>query len=84
MFIYSKKYHEYSVCVLDALTVDAYQKIAKIADRKVNVRSVVGKSVAAGIILINQYFYAQNLFFTLHVLSFLFLFHILENTHLSV
>ena len=54
MFIYSKKYHEYSVCVLDALTVDAYQKIAKIADRKVNVRSVVGKSVAAGIIPINQ------------------------------
>jgi hypothetical protein len=83
MFIYSKKYHEYSVCILDALTVDAYQKIAKIADRKVNVRSVVGKSVAAGIILISQYFYAQNLFFT-HVLSFLFLFHILENTHLSV
>ncbi len=54
MFIYSKKHHEYSVCVLDALTVDTYQKIAKIADRKVNVRSEVGKSVAAGIIPINQ------------------------------
>ena len=33
MFIYSKKFHEYTVCVLDVLTVDAYQKIAKIADR---------------------------------------------------
>ena len=54
MFIYSKNFHEYSVCVLDVLTVDAYQKIAKIADRQVSVQIVVGKSVAAGIILINQ------------------------------
>jgi len=49
MFIYSKKYHEYSVCVLDALTVDAYQKIAKIADRQVSVQIVVGSSVVAGL-----------------------------------
>jgi len=41
-------------CVLDALTVDAYQKNARIADRKVNVQIVVGKIVVAGIILINQ------------------------------
>lgn len=33
MFIYSKIFHEYSVCLLDVPTVDAYQKIAKIADR---------------------------------------------------
>jgi hypothetical protein len=54
MFIYSKKFHEYCICVLDVLTVDAYQKIAKIADHQVNVQSVVGKSVVAGIIMINQ------------------------------
>ena len=34
------------------LTVDAYQKNAKKADRQVSVQIVVGKSVAAGIILI--------------------------------
>ena len=43
-----------SVCVLDVLTVDAYQKIAKIADRQVSVQIVVGNSVAAGILLTNQ------------------------------
>ncbi len=43
-----------SVCVLHVLTVDAYQKIAKIADRQVIVQIVVGKSVVAGIILIKQ------------------------------
>jgi hypothetical protein len=32
--------------------VDAYQKIAKIADHQTIVQIVVGKSVAAGIILI--------------------------------
>ena len=84
MFIYSKKFHEYTVCVLDVLTVDAYQKIAKIADHQTSVQIVVGKSVAAGIILIN---YLQliftNSFFMLHEFSFLFLFHILENTPLS-
>ena len=53
MFIYSIKLHEYSVCVLHVLTVDAYQKIAKIADRQASVQIVVGKSVAAGIVLIN-------------------------------
>jgi hypothetical protein len=36
------------------LTVDAYQKIAKIADHQTSVQIVVGKSAAAGIILINQ------------------------------
>jgi hypothetical protein len=54
MYFYSKKFHEYSVCVLDVLTVDAYQKNAKIADRQVSVQSVVGKSVVAGIVLINR------------------------------
>jgi len=54
MFIYSKKFHEYSVCVLDVLTVYAYQKIAKIADHQARVLIIVGKSVAAGIILINR------------------------------
>jgi hypothetical protein len=54
MFIYSKNFHEYSVCVLDVLTVNAYQKIAKRADHQRSVQIVVGKSVAAGIILINQ------------------------------
>jgi hypothetical protein len=39
---------------LSWLTVDVYQKMAKIAGHQVNVRMVVGKSVAAGIILINQ------------------------------
>jgi hypothetical protein len=32
--------------------VDAYQKIAKIADHQVSVQIVIGKSVAAGIVLI--------------------------------
>ena len=54
MFIYSKIFQEYSVCVLDVLTVDAYQKIAEIVDRQVNVQIVIGKSVAAGIISIKQ------------------------------
>jgi hypothetical protein len=54
MFIYSKKFHEYSVCVLDVLTADAYRKIAEIVDHQAGVQIVVGKSVAAGIILINQ------------------------------
>src|SRR5437899_624748 len=54
MLIYSKKSHGYSVCVLDVLTADAYQKIAKIADHQVSVQIVVGKSVAAGILLTNQ------------------------------
>ena len=54
MFIYSKKFYEYSICVLDVLTVDPYQKIAKIADHQTSVQIVVGKSVVAGIILINQ------------------------------
>jgi hypothetical protein len=52
MFIRTKN-HEYSVCVLDVLTVDAYQKIAKIADHQASVQIVVGMS-AAGLILINQ------------------------------
>jgi hypothetical protein len=54
MFIYSKKFHEYSVCILDVRTVDAYRKNAKRADHEMSVQIVVGKSVAAGIILINQ------------------------------
>jgi len=54
MFIYSEIFHEYIVCELDALTVDAYQKIAKIADRQVSVQIVVGKYVVAGLVLINQ------------------------------
>ena len=54
MFMYSKKFHEYSVCILDVLTVDAYQMTAKIADHQVSVQIVVGKSVVAGIISINQ------------------------------
>jgi hypothetical protein len=49
MFIYSKKFHEYSICVLDVLTAAAYQKIAKIADRQASVQIVVGKSVVAGL-----------------------------------
>jgi hypothetical protein len=60
MFIYSKEFHEYSVCALDVLTVVAYQKIAKIADHQTSVQIVVGMSVVAGIILINQ----QQLIFT--------------------
>ncbi|MGB6673017.1 MAG: hypothetical protein WBE34_11330 [Candidatus Nitrosopolaris sp.] len=36
------------------LTAVAYLKIAKIADHQTNVQIVVGKSVAAGIILVNQ------------------------------
>jgi len=43
-----------SVCVLHVLTAAAYQKIAKIADCQASVQIVVGKSVAAGIILIKQ------------------------------
>ena len=43
-----------SVCALDVLTVDAYQKNVRIADHQPSVQIVVGKSVAAGIILINQ------------------------------
>jgi hypothetical protein len=35
------------------LTADAHQKIAKIADPQVSVQIVVGKSVAAGTVLIN-------------------------------
>ena len=54
MFIYSKKFYEYCVCVLDVLTADAYLKIAKIADRQASVQIVVGMSVAAGIVSINQ------------------------------
>jgi hypothetical protein len=54
MFIYSKKFREYSICVLDVLTVDAYQKVAKVADRQASVQTVVGKSVVAGIISVNQ------------------------------
>jgi hypothetical protein len=54
MFIYSQEFHEYSVCALDVLTAAAYQKIAKIADRQASVQIVVGKSVVAGIISINQ------------------------------
>jgi hypothetical protein len=42
-----------SVCILHVLTVDAYQNIAEIVDRQANVQIVVGKSVAAGIVLIN-------------------------------
>jgi hypothetical protein len=38
----------------DALVVDAYLKSAKIADHQMSVQIVVGKSVVAGIILINQ------------------------------
>jgi hypothetical protein len=34
-------------CLLDVPTVDAYQKIAKIADHQASVQIVVGKSVAA-------------------------------------
>ena len=37
----------------DALVVDAYLKSAKIADHQTSVQIVVGKSVAAGIVLIN-------------------------------
>ena len=53
ILIYSEKFHEYCVCVLDVLTVDAYQNIAEIADRQANVQIVVGNSIAAGIVLIN-------------------------------
>jgi|GEM_PF-2040608 len=54
MLIYSKKFYEYCICVLDVLTVDVYQKNVRIADHQVSVQIVVGKSVAAGIILINE------------------------------
>jgi hypothetical protein len=54
MFIYSKKFFEYSVCILDVLIVDVYQMTAKIADHQVSVQIVVGNSVVAGIILVNQ------------------------------
>ena len=54
MFIYSQEFHEYSVCALDVLTAAAYLNIAKIADRQAIVQIVVGKSVAAGTILIKQ------------------------------
>jgi hypothetical protein len=55
MFIYSKNSMN-SVGVLDVLTVDAYQKNAKIADPQASVQIVVvvGKNVAAGIVLINH------------------------------
>jgi hypothetical protein len=46
--------HEYSIYILDVLTVNDYQNIAKIVDHKVDVQSVVGKSVVAGIVIINQ------------------------------
>ena len=49
-----QKILSYSVCVSNMLTVDAYQKNAKIADHHVTVQTVVRKSVAAGMILINQ------------------------------
>ena len=52
--IRSKKFHEYHICVLDVLTVNAYQKIAKIAHRQVSVQIVVGNNVAAGILLTDQ------------------------------
>ena len=48
MFIYFTIFRGYSVCLLDVLIVDAYQKIAKIADRQLIVQIVVGKNVAAG------------------------------------
>jgi len=54
MFIYSKQFYGYSVCVLHVLTVNAYQKNTRIPDRQVSVQNVVGKSVAAGMVLINQ------------------------------
>ncbi len=54
MFIYSKQFYGYSVCVLHVLTADAYRKIAKIADHQASVQIVVGKIVAAGIVSINQ------------------------------
>jgi len=43
-----------SVWVLHVLTADAYKKIAEIVDRQANVQIVVGKSVAAGKVLIKQ------------------------------
>ena len=53
MFIYSKQFYGYSVCVLHVLTADAYRKIAKIADHQASVQIVV-VVVAAGIVSINQ------------------------------
>jgi len=35
--------------------VDAYQTNARIADHQISVQIVVGKSVAAGVVLINQW-----------------------------
>ena len=55
MFIYSKQFYGYSVCVLHVLTADAYRKIAKIADHQASVQIVLGKSVAAGTISIKQH-----------------------------
>ena len=54
MFVYSTIFHEYSVCLLDVLTVDAYQNNVKVADHQTSVQIVVGNSVVAGIILVNQ------------------------------
>ena len=44
-----------SICVLDVLTVDAYQNNVKVVDHQTNVQIVVGKSVAAGTISIKQH-----------------------------
>ena len=38
----------------DIYYYNVYQKNARIADRQVSVQIVVGKSIAAGIVLINQ------------------------------
>ena len=54
MFVYSTIFHEYSVCLLDVLTVNACQSNVKVADHQTSVQIVVGKSVAAGIILVNR------------------------------
>jgi hypothetical protein len=66
------------------LTVGAHQKNARIADHQVSVQIVVGNSVVAGIVLINQ----QELISTQDSLFiyclFLFLFHILKSTLLWV
>ena len=72
MFIYSKIFLEYIVCVLDVLTVDVYRKIAKIADHQASVQIAVGKSVVAGIILISQ----EQLIFTFRTHSSCFTYYL--------
>jgi len=51
---YYKRFQVYEVCISDVLTAGVYPRNVRVVDHPENAQIVVGRSVAVGVMLINQ------------------------------